>query len=206
MNLANPVTTFTTSVDADVLDVLARTTGPLTGVDVQRRAKRSHAQVRDVLHRLSWTGLVTATRAGQSVLYELNREHVLAASITLTAFAAQGVEWRLAELLPQLDPPPVDAIVFGPFARRQGDVHTPIDVLLIRPAGVAADYWRWIKTCRTVQDRVQLWSGNECHVVEHSLDDLRRLPADALPILADARSVVDGQPVSKAELLARVPA
>lgn len=65
------------SVDADVLQLLVRTRGRLTGLQVATLANRSYAQLRSVLHRLVADGLVDVEDHGSAYAYRCNRDHLL---------------------------------------------------------------------------------------------------------------------------------
>jgi hypothetical protein len=130
-------------MEADVLEVLAPTHAALTGMTVERLAGRSHAQVREVWRRLSAEGLVDATRAGNAVQYRLNRDHVLADVVVSAAIAALTVEDRLSTFLGTREPPPVSVVVFGSFARRDGDSESDVDVLVIRLDATDPDDPSW---------------------------------------------------------------
>ncbi|GAB3603573.1 hypothetical protein GCM10027586_06670 [Kineococcus gypseus] len=68
MDPSNPLRTIAPTVDADVLQVLARTHRPLSGATVANLGGRSYARTRACLHRLVEHGLVTAQDVGSAVL------------------------------------------------------------------------------------------------------------------------------------------
>jgi DNA-binding PadR family transcriptional regulator len=166
MDLKNPLRSVAPTVDADVLAVLARTHAPLTGVRVQRLAGRSYAQVREVLHRLVADGLVDSERHGNVVSYSLNRAHVLAAAVEAAASGDDEVERRLRDALDSWDPTPAAVVIFGSFARRDGDTGSDIDILLIRSDDVKEDDPAWVACRYELGRQVERWTGNAAQIVE----------------------------------------
>lgn len=137
LNLSVPLKSVTSGLDAGVLTVLARTATQLTGRGVAALSGGSHAGVQPILERLTRQGLVLAQPVGNSVLYTLNRDHLLAGPLlalteSRTAFLdrlrSHVQSWRIA---------PVHASLFGSVARGDGDENSDIDVLVVRPRPVA---------------------------------------------------------------------
>ena len=174
MDLTTPLRTVAPTVDADVLAVLARTRAPLTGAGVQRLAGRSYAQVSGVLHRLVEHGLVDVEQHGRTNSYRLNREHVLAPAVESLAAAADEVEGRLRAALDGWAPPPVAAVMFGSFARRNGSAESDIDLLLVRPDEVDDDAPTWVAQRYELARSIERWTGNRAQTVELSTGELRR--------------------------------
>lgn len=200
MNLTNPISSITPTVEADVLAVLAGTRGGLTGLTVKTAAGRSYAQVRAVLHRLVDTGLVSADRVGNAVQYRLNRDHVLADAVTLAADALGQVESRIETFLSSADPMPEAAILFGSFARRDGDNDSDVDLLLVRPDHIDDGDPDWSSMRDTLANQVERWSGNDCQIVELTLRELRDAARKKEPLIASLRAegrAVQGAPLEK---------
>ncbi len=166
MDTTNPIRSLAPTVDADVLAVLARSHAALTGARVQQLAGRSYAQVREVLHRLVAHGLVDAERHGNTIAYSLNREHVLAPTIETAASAGAEVERRLSAALEAWVPRPAAAVLFGSFARRDGGPEGDIDLLLVRPKGIAEDDAEWAARRYDLVRLIERWTGNNAQIVE----------------------------------------
>ncbi|MFZ0045898.1 MAG: nucleotidyltransferase domain-containing protein [Streptosporangiaceae bacterium] len=169
----NPLRSLAPTVDSDVLAVLARTHGQLTGAAVQRLAGRSYAQVRHALHRLAEQGIVDAQRHGQAVSYSLNREHVLAAVIEAAAAASSEAERRLRATLLDWSPQPAAVILFGSFARRDGGNDSDIDLLIVRDEGVAEDDQAWTVQRYDLATLLERWTGNPVQILELGAVELR---------------------------------
>ena len=177
MDLANPLRSIAPTVEADVLKVLAQTHAELTGMTVERLAGRSHAQVREVLRRLSAEGIVDATRVGNAVQYRLNREHVLADAVVSAATAALTVEDRLSTFLGTKESPPVSVVVFGSFARRDGNSESDVDVLVIRPDDTDPDDPSWGEARTDMARHLERWTGNPCQVIDLTVSEIRDVDA-----------------------------
>ena len=73
MDWQNPLRSIAPTVDADVLQVLARTHEPVTGNKLAQLAGRSYAQVHAVVGRLVDHGIVDVRQVGRTYAYNLNR-------------------------------------------------------------------------------------------------------------------------------------
>ncbi|MBP2349454.1 putative nucleotidyltransferase [Kribbella aluminosa] len=154
-----------------MLAALARTTQPLTGRRVHQLAEvGSESGVRKVLTRLVDTGLVTATAAGPSVMYVLNRKH-LAADAVLDLVSLPGkLVHRLTEAVGQWEALPVHVSLFGSVARGEGGLDSDIDLLVVH----AAD-----KSSTALPDKIAMlaeqvheWTGNFLQTYAISIDEL----------------------------------
>ena len=139
MDWANPLRTVAPTVDADVLQVLARTHEPVTGNQLAGLANRSYAQVHAVVGRLVSHGLVSMRQHGRTYTYVLNREHAMSGAIQDLLDAPRAVDavietaaatWRIS---------PVSIAMFGSAARRDASASSDVDLLVVRMATVADD-------------------------------------------------------------------
>jgi hypothetical protein len=172
MDSSNPLRSLAPTVDVDVVLVLARTRGTVTGARVAHRAGRSYAQVRKSLHRRVGTGLVLAESHGNSVSYQLNRDHVLAGYVEAAADSAHELEVRITRHVGSWELPPAGLVLFGSFARRDGNENSDIDLLLIRPDAIEEDDARWTTQRHDLAHAVRQWSGNDTQIVEMSAGEL----------------------------------
>lgn len=184
MHLGDPMTSVVPSVDGRVLQVLARSGLPLTGLQAAGLAKASPERVRQVLHRLRDHGLVTAERAGSAVLYEANRKHVLWPGISALVSACDGAIFRLkhqiVEVLVELDSsiPTTDGMtlaLFGSVARGDAGSASDVDVLLITPDKTPGEHAE--RVMATIIETVGEATGNQCNVLavsRHRFDEMVR--------------------------------
>jgi predicted nucleotidyltransferase len=198
MNLADPSSSITSTLDGPVLVVLANAGKSLTVSEVASLSVRgSEIGIRKSLGRLVSQGIVISTNIGKSRAFHLNRDHV-AADIALNMARLRADLWRLiARDMEKWKYPPLYASVFGSAARHDGDSESDIDLLLVRPSthaeisekqgnnpalaatefGVTALTSRvlleaqldvWERSIDRLRSRVQLWSGNPLQVVNLS--------------------------------------
>lgn len=175
----------------------------LTGRRVQELAGRSYAQVRDVLNRLVAHGLVDAEPHGSTVAYSFNREHVLASAIESASGAGGEVERRLRAALEAWEPPPIAAVLFGSFARREGGPESDIDVLLIRPDDIAEGDDAWTEERHDLARHLERWTGNHAQIVELTSDELDSAIERADDLIAAVRR--DGYVLVGPKLRALLP-
>lgn len=198
MDTSNPLRSVTPTVDADVLLVLARTAAPLTGARVAVLAERSYGQVRAVLHRLVEHGLVDVQSHGNAYSYTLNRAHVAAAAVERLSGAAEEVERRIEARVAGWNPSPCAVVLFGSFARREGDVGSDLDLLLVRPSAIDEDEPRWRSARYELVRDAEAWSGNRVQIIELSEDEVVEAARAGEPLIAavhDEGVVLFGRPL-----------
>jgi len=188
MDMSRPITTVVATSEGAVLQVLARTVGPLTGRKIHQLADSgSETGTRKVLRRLARTGLVTSQVVGASVQYTLNRDHLAAnAVIELAALrtrlfdeirrAIQG--WAIA---------PAHASIFGSAARGDGDLDSDIDLLIISTFTDQDAPSEWMEQLGELADQVYAWSGNHLQTYELTERGLAEHIETGEPIVQDWR-------------------
>jgi predicted nucleotidyltransferase len=167
VDVAHPIHAVVPTLEGPILEVLARTTRPLTGGEVHRLARSGSASgIRRALSRLADQGMVHARARATAIFYEANRDHLAWPAVELLVAMRTTLLDRLAAILGSWRPSPVHASLFGSFARGDGDTASDIDLLLVRPDGLAPDDESWGNLGDTLRDRVRAWTGNHCHVFE----------------------------------------
>ena len=189
MDVARPYSSIASGVEGDVLVVLAGTTGQLTGREVARLVRRGTSpSVSAALDRLVEQGLVHRQRAGRAYLHTLNRDHVASPVAELLAGLRGELLRRLRDALGRFAPAPIHASMFGSAARADGDAHSDVDLLIVRPDGVDHDEPDWREQLSGLSDAVYAWTGNHAAIVELAAADLDGLRRDPPPILAELRT------------------
>lgn len=188
MDVSNPLRAIAPGVEGDVLAALARTHAPLTGAGVARMADRSETQVREVMRRLEAQGLVQAERYGNSSIYVLNREHLLAEAVGLLASAADRAEAAIRELVASWAAPPAAVALFGSFARRDGGPDSDIDLLLVRPDRIDEDNDVWVDQRHALSQQVEAWTGNHVQILELSEAELHEATRRDEPLVESLRT------------------
>jgi len=177
------------TLDSGVLSVLAGTTRPLTGREVARLLGRaSHSGVVGVLNRLSEQGVVDRAEAGRALLFTLNREHLAAPAVDVLAGMRAELLRRLRNAIEGWGIAPVHVCMFGSVARGEGDVHSDIDLFVVRPGRVPEEDERWREQLDELARRVQRWTGNRAGIAEVAETEIERLRDDAPPIIAELRA------------------
>ena len=176
MDVSLPITTVVPSLDGPVLAALASTTTPLGLAAVHTRAGRgSKSGVRSVLQRMVEEGLVLDVPGG----YVLNRDHVAAPAIELLAGLHGELAARIRQEVEAWPVPPALVGLYGSAARRDGDAHSDIDVLVV------SDDPELDERVDALAAQIRRWSGNDAHVIGRTPAEVGRLRRAKEPILAE---------------------
>lgn len=140
------------------------------------------------MNRLVAHGLVRAEDAGNSILYELNREHLAAPAVEVLASLRSQLFSRMKGKLNEWTVPALHAYVFGSVARGDGSIGSDIDLLLIRPVSVDEDDPAWRTRVDETRDAVERWTGNRLAVSEVPEEDVERLRRERPPIIDELAS------------------
>ncbi|HEY3562171.1 MAG TPA: hypothetical protein VGL05_32110 [Kribbella sp.] len=186
MDLKSPISTVVPSLDGPVLLVLAAAEEGLSGRQIHKLAGAgSVAGVRLVLQRLAATGLVHVDDLGNSLLYRLNRQHLVAPIVEQLANLRSTLIDRLAAEIGGWQIAPVHASLYGAIARADGDLDSDVDLLLIRPDHHESDDPVWeAQVSRLMQTVVDL-TGNAAHLFELTQSELTGHLTTETPILND---------------------
>ncbi|QWF20512.1 nucleotidyltransferase domain-containing protein [Nocardioides sp. LMS-CY] len=184
MDVSAPYETVVPSLDGAVLEVLARAGKPITGRQVQRLARRgSIPGVATVLDRLTETGIITAERAGSSILYEANREHLAWPAVEVLVGIRSSLLQRLGDLLGTWEQPPKQTTLFGSAARGDGDAASDIDILIVhRDDSAPTD-----PDIEALRSSVARWTGNHAQLVVVSESAWTRMTKDGDPLVDSIR-------------------
>lgn len=190
MDLSNPLATVTAALDADVLQVLAATTGFCTAAEVHRRSGRgSDEGIRKVLDRLVEQGIVLADTSSRYALYRLNRNHLAAKHITALSMLRMEIVDAIKGDLAGWSIRPLHSSLFGSYARGTADVSSDIDVLVVRPEGMAeSDEEPWLDHVSLLRDHIALWTGNPAQIVDVAPETLGRMAREGDPLVQSWRA------------------
>ena len=176
MDVSLPITTVVPSLDGPVLAALAATTTPMGLGTVHARAGRgSKSGIRTVLLRMVEEGLVLDVPGG----YVLNRDHLAAPAIESLASLHGELVDRIRQAVEEWSVPPTLVGLFGSAARRDGDSHSDIDVLVVSEDPELAE------RVDALAVQIQRWTGNGAHVVGRTPAEVARLRRADEPILAE---------------------
>jgi len=181
MNVGSPHAAVMPALSGEVLAVLDRTSGGLTGREIQRLAKHgSVAGVWNALNRLVSAGVVTSDTHGRTIVYRANRHHLAWPAIH-ELLGLRGALFDLiadtAAALPGL----LVATDFGSTARGDGGERSDIDLLLVRrPDAIEVEWDLGVEHLRAVVERA---TGNQLQVVDVSKRQWERMTADDDPLV-----------------------
>lgn len=139
----------------------------------------AHGAVRtnEALGMLADAGLVLRENRPPAQAYRLNRDHVAADAITALADQWTLLLERIQGHLAEWEPAPVSACLFGSAARVEAGPDSDIDLLLVSPAEAgeleSADV-SWQAQVEDLSERIRLWSGNVCKVLDLTESELRQ--------------------------------
>lgn len=198
MDFSDPISALLPGVSGRVLLVLARSGLPMTGLTIAQLADASPEGARKVLIRLKAHGIVTSSTAGASLLYEVNRRHLLWPAIRGLAGAADEsvatIKHRISAVIerevPERDVDRVTVAIFGSVARGEAGLDSDVDVLLIVPNQFDDDLIDDVEF--HVIDDVTNSTGNACSVYAMRRSRFEHLVAGNDPMVAswDADAVV----------------
>jgi predicted nucleotidyltransferase len=187
MDVARPYTAISPNVDTAVLVVLAGSSVPRSGREIARRAGRSKTGVQHVLERLVDHGIVELLATGKARLYSLNRDHLLAGAVEQMTNTHTELIRRLRNTISSWETPAVHVSLFGSAVRGDGDTHSDIDMLIVRPANLDPESEQWRAQIDLLAEDIRRCTGNNAGIVEISDADLPRLVEEQRPILAELR-------------------
>ncbi|WP_372697116.1 nucleotidyltransferase domain-containing protein [Arthrobacter sp. JSM 101049] len=193
MRLQNPIAALTPTVDAAVLLVLARADTSFTAPAVHRLSpeKYSESGVRNALARLVKQGIALGDITGQTRSYRLNREHLLAASITEMAHAKDMLLGQVWDEIRAWPVEPLDVRLFGSAARNEMHDDSDVDLLFIFHDGYDEDAATSRLTDLSL--KVSAWTGNDARPLVYRESEVEQDPlflniiAEGIPVLPACR-------------------
>lgn len=186
MDLSDPARAVMTPSVSAVLRVLVRAApAEFTLREVAGLAGVSHNTAQTVVHRLADHGLVVMRPAGRALMCGYNTEHLAADAVAALVTLRARVVQALVEELSGWSTRPVHASLFGSGGRGDGDVHSDLDLLVVRPElPDAAAEQTWDAELAESAARLRRRTGNPVNMVETTRDGLRQAVLDGEPLVA----------------------
>lgn len=173
MDLNRPFQVLTPTVDGDVLAALAGAEAAFTAPQLHRLiGEHSESGVRKALKRLERQGIVTAVRAGQAWLYELNREHLAAEHVVALARLRGVLVEKVGDEIARWSITPEYSALFGSAAKGGMRVDSDIDIFVVRPDATDADDATWRHDLDALASSVASWTGNDAQILEFSAGEV----------------------------------
>jgi len=176
MDVSMPITAVVPSLDGPVLGALAASATPTGLAAIHARTGRgSKSGVRSVLLRMVDQGLVLEVPGG----YVLNGDHIAAPAVELLATLHGELTSRIRAAVEEWLTPPVLVGMFGSAARRDGDVSSDIDVLVVSDDPDLDD------CVDELADAIRRWTGNRAQVIGRTPKEIAGLRRTKEPILSE---------------------
>ena len=186
MDVSHPIRGIIPTLDAPVIEALARTTRGLSGREVHRLAGMGSVRgVQLVLARLVAQGLVRAEEHPGVTLYTANRDHVAWPALETLVGIPNALMELLRSEIASWPIEPVHVSLFGSIARRDGDARSDIDLLVIRPDASTVTRETWDSQVDGLRDAVVRWTGNRCQIFEVDRSRLREHVLADDPLVAN---------------------
>lgn len=133
-----------------------------------------------------------------AVMVKLVREHLAARALLALADLRHAFLDELRETLGRLDPAPVNATLFGSFARGGDDWQSDVDVIVVRPDSINEDDLSWSESLAGWEASVHRISGNAVRRIEVAENELPKLMKSRRPLWQAIRREgigLQGQPL-----------
>jgi len=184
MNLSRPLSVVTPTVDGDVLAALASVETSFSGRELHRIIGRhSQSGVNRVLNRLVREGIVSRIRVGSARSYSLNREHLQAEAIILLARARERLIERLSDHIAEWEDAPYFAAMYGSSVGGGHGDESDVDLIVVRPETLDEDDEPWSTQLTELRSAVGRWTGNDCDLIEYSMEEVEEAFADRDPFI-----------------------
>ena len=133
MDLTEPGSAFAGSLTMPILRALESRSQLASAAQVYRVADQGTAAgIQRALDRLAAHSICNREELAGRALYLLNHDHVLYRAVAAVLDAHDAFVRRLRKSLEEWAPAPVAGVLFGSAARRDSEVESDIDLLLIR--------------------------------------------------------------------------
>lgn len=187
MDFVRPIEAIVPGSQGRVLAVLAETTAELNLRTIAQLAAVSQAQASRVLPGLVELGLVERREVPPSSLFRLVPEHIASRALLALARSTDTMFDEIGRLAAALPRPPASVIVFGSFARREADVNSDIDIVVVRPVAIDDDDDAWIESLEAWRHDVRQLAGNPVEVLQVSADEAASKVAGRSQVWIDIR-------------------
>lgn len=182
MQLSNPGGGLLDETEAALFLALARTPEGVSG----RRAVslagiRTLSRGQRALSHLAELGLLSTRHIGNTVLYSVNRSHVLWETVESALAAPARMQQILGETVLVNGGDRVTAAVFGSTARGESSRESDLDIALVFPADL--DVETRIKVLDAVSERLEAATGNAVQIVSLIDSELRQMVKAADPLI-----------------------
>jgi predicted nucleotidyltransferase len=170
MNLSNSISAAIPSAHGPVLQELVLLDRSTTAAILAQRLKLlvGRSRVYEVVTELEESGLVVSESVAGTRLISINKEHLAYPGLkALTGLRGKFIE-KLQHEFGFWNPRPSLAYVFGSVAKNSSNLHSDVDLLVIRPDSLVAENEDWARQLQDLEVNITKWTGNQAQIVEHS--------------------------------------
>jgi hypothetical protein len=185
MDVRHPLESVIPGAQGKALAVLLQTTSELNLRTIARLAGISVAQASRVLPGLVELGVIERREVPPASLFRLVPDHVITQSLLALANARRQVLDELGRAASRLHPTPSSVIVFGSFARGDGDARSDIDLVVVRPSDVDADDPGWLAEIDRWKGEMGRFAGNTIEALDLGIADIADKLATTTPLWTD---------------------
>ena len=185
--------------DRQLLLALLRSDVAVSGRALARMTGLSQPSAQRALVRLREAGLVLTDSAPPALLYRANRDHLALPAISELLNLNERLRERVAKQVTRWAVQPVSVVLYGSVARGEAARGSDVDVLVVRPEGVAAEDPVWAEQLSSASDSLARWTGRRASVVELSETEARRglrRSESFLVAAAEEGLVICGEPLA----------
>ena len=168
-----------------ILAVLAETTAELNLRTIARLADVSPSQASRVLPELVRLGMVERREAPPSALFRLVDENLASKLVQSLSRVRDSTVNELSRQAKEMIPSATSVIVFGSFARGEAVAESDLDVVVVRPSGVAEDDDVWATALENWRRYAARMTGNRVEVIEVDVDSVGQLLRGRKPLWSD---------------------
>jgi predicted nucleotidyltransferase len=190
MNLSNSISAAIPSAHGPVLQELVLLDRPTTSAILAQRLKLlvGRSRVYEVVTELEESGLVVSDSVSGSRLISINKEHLAYPGLeALTGLRGKFIE-KLQHEFGVWNPRPSLAYLFGSVAKNASNLHSDVDLLVIRPDSLDAENEDWARQLADLEVDITKWTGNQAQIVEHSQQQWRALTKAKYRLVSEIES------------------
>lgn len=179
MDYTHPLESVFPGAQSRVLAVLARVDVEFSLRTLARVAQVSPAQVSRIMPPLVELGLVQRRDISPLAMFRMIRTHVASQAVIALLDSRATVLRHLGSLAETTNLPAASIIVFGSFARRESEIQSDIDIVIVRPDDMDEDSRVWVDPILRWQEEASCLSGNEIQILEYTRTEVhQRLNSD----------------------------
>lgn len=172
MDLAKPFEDVIPGPRGRLLATIVQLEVPVTIRALARHAGVAPQTALTIVNELAEAGIMSVERAGNAQMVSLNRAHLAAEPLISLVRTRARLVARLTEELAGWNGLAA-AWLFGSAARATGDRESDIDIILV--ADTSTDNASWTDSASRLIADVEMWTGNQAQLVEHTTRTFARL-------------------------------